>query len=74
MYVNGLKVYTREEDERRQDEYDKVRIKCKCGTKNVIPVWVDKQICRGCRNYVYRDKQLEFKEKMFKELKNVKEN
>lgn len=29
-----------------------------------IPVWVDKQLCSWCGHYVYRNKNLEFKEKL----------
>ena len=46
-------------------EYEKVKIECKyCGRKAVIPVWVDKQLCSWCGHYVYRNKNLEFKEKL----------
>lgn len=58
------------EYQRQSDEYDKVKIVCKhCGHKVVIPVWVDKQICSWCKRYVYRNKQLEFKENMKKVMK-----
>jgi len=35
-------VMTKEQFQRQANEYDKVKIKCKCGHKLVIPVWVDK--------------------------------
>ena len=57
------------EFDRKSAEYDKVKIRCKCGHRVIIPVWVDKQICDWCGNYVYRNKKLEFKEKLKKELK-----
>ena len=62
---------TIKEFERQSDEYDKVKIRCKCGHRVVIPVWVDKQLCKWCGYYVYRNKQLEFKEKLTKKIKNV---
>lgn len=64
-------VMTREQFQRQTEEYNKVKVKCKCGHKLVIPVWVDKQICSWCHHYVYRNKQLEFKEKVMREMKKV---
>ena len=49
-----------------QDEYEKLKIKCKCGHSIVIPIWMDKKLCNWCNNYVYRNKKLEFKEKIMK--------
>ena len=58
------RLLTNKEFSRMSNEYDKVKFKCTCGHKVIIPVWVDKQICHWCGMYVYRNKQLEFKEKM----------
>lgn len=55
--------------QKTSEEYDKVKITCKCGHRVIIPHWVKKQICDWCGNYVYRDKKLEFQEKLKKELK-----
>lgn len=55
----------------RKENLDKVKIPCKCGYKVVIPVWVDKQICRCCGHYVYRNKKVEFKDKLKSKLKEV---
>lgn len=55
----------------RANELDKVKIACKCGHKTVVPVWVDKQICSWCGHYVYRNKQVEFKDKLKQRLKEV---
>ena len=60
---------TNKEYQRISDEYDKVKIRCKCGHKVIVPMWVDKQICAWCGYYVYRDKQLEFKETIKKMMK-----
>ena len=65
------RVLTDKEYQRMSNEYDKVKIRCKCGHRVVIPVWVDKQICHWCGMYVYRDKQLEFKETMKLLMKEV---
>lgn len=39
------KMLTTKEYKRMTDEYDKVKYKCKCGRRVVIPKWVDKQLC-----------------------------
>lgn len=50
--------------DRQADELDKVKVRCKCGHRVIIPHWVDKQLCHWCHNYVYKDKSLEFKERL----------
>lgn len=47
---------------------EKYKVLCKCGTKTII-INTDKTICRGCGHWVYRNKQIEFKEKMKEILK-----
>lgn len=64
-YMQKQKTYY----DKLENEYHKVKITCRCGHKEVIPVWEDKHLCSWCGNYVYRNKQLEFKEKLKKELK-----
>ena len=39
------------------DEMAKFKYKCKCGHSVVIPDWVDKQLCRCCNNYVFKNKK-----------------
>jgi len=46
-----------------EEERNKYKVQCKCGTKTII-VNTDRTICRGCGHWVYRTKQIEFKEKM----------
>lgn len=53
----------------QSDYYDRVKILCSCGHKNVIPVWVDRNVCSWCGKYVYRNKRLEFEEKLKQALK-----
>ena len=65
-----MKLYTDAEFKRMSEEYSKVKYKCKhCGHKVVIPTWVDKQLCSWCGYYVFRNKQLEFRENMKKLMK-----
>lgn len=67
------KLYTDAEFQRLSNEYNKIKIKCKhCGHKVVVPVWVDKQLCSWCGNYVFRNKQLEFKENVKRLMKEMK--
>ena len=46
-----------------EKERSKYKIQCKCGTKTII-VNTDRTICRGCGMWLYKNKKLEFKEKM----------
>lgn len=43
--------------------------KCKCGHTELITNKEKKKICSYCGNYIYRDKNLEFKNKMMEVLK-----
>ena len=63
------KLLTKEEFNRMSDEYDKVKYRCKCGHRVVIPNWVDKNICDWCGNYVFKDKKKEFEYRMKEKLK-----
>lgn len=64
------KLLTEQEWKRMTDEYDKIKYKCKCGHKVVIPKWVDKQLCGWCGHWVFKSKKDEclfrVKEKMKK--------
>lgn len=53
------------------EEYDKVKYRCKCGHRVVIPAWVDKQVCSWCGSYVYKNKEDEFKDRMKSVLRSV---
>lgn len=50
------------------------KITCKCGTKTVMSSKTDRCICRGCKCWLYRTKELEFryrlKEKMYENKSN----
>lgn len=47
-----------------------LKVQCKCGTKTIIPMFMDRLICRNCGHWVYRDKKKEFQDKMREILKN----
>lgn len=42
-----------------EDGRNKHKVQCKCGTKTVL-VDTDMTICRGCHNYVFKNKKIEF--------------
>lgn len=56
-------------EEKLADELNKYKVQCKCGTKTIM-FKADKTICRGCGFWVYRTKEIEFKEKLKEILKN----
>lgn len=59
--ISLYKTLTVKEYERMADEYDKVKYKCKCGRRSVIPYNVEKVVCSWCGNYVFKNKKDEFK-------------
>lgn len=52
-----------EEIRKLENERSKHKVRCACGTKTVMTD-ADRTICRGCGHWIYRNKKLEFKEKM----------
>lgn len=52
-----------EEMRKLEEERSKYKVQCKCGTKTIMNA-ADRTICRGCGHWIYRNKKLEFKEKM----------
>lgn len=50
------------EDTKYFNEVSKLKVKCKCGHTQTL--FTDKAICDWCKNYIYRDKKQEFKDKM----------
>ena len=48
------------------------KIKCKCGHVMVFVTNREKIICTHCGRYIYRNKKLEFKDKLLKERRNNK--
>ena len=66
------KMLTIKEYEKMTDEYDKVKYECRCGHRVVIPKWVDKQICKWCNNYVFKNKEDEFKYRLQEKMRKNK--
>ena len=54
------------------EKINQVKYECKCGHKVIIPYGVKRQLCSYCKNYVYKDKKLEFKAKFKQYLKSKK--
>lgn len=64
------------EDDRRFSKLTeatrKQKIVCPhCGAKVTVPFFLDKKLCTICGYYVYRNKHLEFKEKLKSKGVNV---
>lgn len=55
-------------EEKIANDKNQYKVLCKCGTKTVIPT-ADRTICRGCGHWVYRTKEIEFREKMKEKLR-----
>ena len=55
-------------DSKYEAELAKYKIMCTCGRKVYVGRKKDKQLCDWCGNYVCRNKQAEFKDKMKKRL------
>lgn len=50
----------RYEEERLSNVKNQLTITCRCGHRIFIPIYVKKELCKWCGNYVFRDKNLEF--------------
>lgn len=68
MSSNSL---TFKEVEKLHDFFQENKIVCKCGHRVYIGR-KDKIVCSWCGNYVYKDKKLEFKERLEHARKNYK--
>lgn len=62
-------ILTDKEYNRMTEEYNKVKYRCKCGTRVIIPACIDKQICRNCGKYVFKDKKKEFEYRVKEQMK-----
>lgn len=76
MTYRDVRKYTSSGRKRTKQEiidsyYSNYKVKCKCSHSVFMPYGTDKAICNHCGNYVYKNKQIEFKEKL---LKKIKEN
>lgn len=48
------------------------RVICKCGHSIFMPHYVTKRLCSWCNRWVYRNKEIEFKEKLQNQLRRKK--
>ena len=58
-------------DEIVDSYYAQFKVKCKCGHTVLISPVKSKILCSFCGNYVYRDKKIEFMEKLEYARKNI---
>lgn len=56
------------EDSKYFTDRAKMRVICKCGCSSYIPSFREKTMCRWCGATVYKNKKIEFKEKLNKEI------
>lgn len=54
-----MKVLTNKEFENMTNYYVKIKYKCKCGRRVIIPKFKDYALCDWCNNYVFKDKKTE---------------
>ena len=52
------------------DEMSKIRVKCKCGCSNTIPVYLDTKPCSYCGKKLHNNTKLYFKYKVRKVMNN----
>lgn len=57
-----------EQYKRLTEEYDKVKYRCRCGHRVIIPNKIDKNICSWCGNYVFKNKKDEFEYRIKEKL------
>lgn len=55
------KLLTTEEFRRMTAELDKVKHRCNCGHRVIVPESKNKEICNWCGHYVFKDKREEFR-------------
>lgn len=77
MEIKKIDKYTttgrkRSEEEMREMYFSNYKVKCKCSHTMIMTNNKDKTICTYCGRPVYRTKQAEFRDKVMKELKNVR--
>ena len=55
-----------------EDEMSSLKVKCECSHTMVIPKRIDSVICSYCKKRVYRTPEIEFREKMKREIRKGK--
>lgn len=61
----------RSKEEIKASYYQNWIVKCKCGHTFLMAKNEPKKLCKLCGNYYYKDKKLEFKEKLRNARKNI---
>ena len=56
-------------DEMISSYYRQYMYRCRCSHTQLIPNQIDRVICNHCGNWIYRDKRVEFKDKIKSLLK-----
>lgn len=51
-------------DIKKSEYMAQIRMYCKCGHSIIMPKYLDKRLCDWCGHWVYRTKEIEFKEKL----------
>ena len=59
------------EMDKKNSEYLKITYKCKCSHSVIIPNFRNKNICKWCGSYVFKDEKAEFKFRIEQSLKKV---
>ena len=65
--IYGVRRTTSTGRKRRPEEildsyYSNYKVKCKCSHSVFMPYGIDKKICSHCCNWLYKNKEIEFKE------------
>ena len=60
------------EDTQLMNVLSTFKVRCECGHTMVFVTNREKIICTHCGRYVYKNKKLEFKDKLLKERRNNK--
>lgn len=64
----------RSKEEIKASYYQNYMVKCKCGHTFLMFSFEPKKLCSNCGMYFYKDKKLEFKEKLKEKLRNARKN
>ena len=64
----------RAKDELKASYYSKYMVKCKCGHTFLMFDKEPKKLCTNCGTYYYKDKKLEFKNKLKEKLRNARKD
>lgn len=75
MIYESVRKYTSSGRKKRKEEliasyYANYKVKCKCGHTFLMSNKEQKKLCNHCGHYYYKDKKLEFMEKIKYELRN----